>query len=71
LLIGRETLTVDELNLEVLDRFVIQPELPLECAIGHAAPLTQEGDHLIHDRDKVHLAPSFPFTVPMKDVTPS
>ena len=28
--------------------------LPLQGAIGRAAPLAQEGDHLIHHRDKVH-----------------
>jgi hypothetical protein len=26
----------------------------LQGAIGRAAPLAQEGDHLIHHRDKVH-----------------
>ena len=41
--------------LEVLERLVIELELPLERAIGHAAPLAQQGDYLIHDRDKVHI----------------
>ena len=60
LLIGRETLTVDEFNFEVFEGLVIELELPLECAIGHAAPLAQQRDHLIHHRDKVHPAPSLP-----------
>jgi hypothetical protein len=34
--------------------------LPLERAIGHPPPLAQEGDHLIHDRDKVHPVSSLP-----------
>ena len=33
---------------------LIELELELEGAIGQAAPLAQEGNHLIHDRDKVH-----------------
>jgi hypothetical protein len=65
LLIGRETLTVDEFNLEILDRFVIELELPLERAIGHAAPLAQEGEYLIHDRDKVHRVSSRSVVVPV------
>ena len=53
-LIGGETLTVDELLLEVRKGFVIELELPLERAIGYPPPLAQEGDHLIHHRHKVH-----------------
>ena len=39
LLIGRETLTGDEFNLEILKRLVIELELPLERTISQAAPL--------------------------------
>ena len=49
---------------EVVQRIVIELELPLEGAIGHAAPLAQQGDHLIHDRDKVHPVSSLLFAVP-------
>jgi hypothetical protein len=35
-------------------------ELPLEGTVGHPAPLAQEGDHLIHHRDKVHPVSSWP-----------
>ena len=44
---------------------VIQRELELQGAIGDAAPLAQEGDHLIHDRDKVHPVSSLPCAVPV------
>jgi hypothetical protein len=47
-------LAVDELVLEVVQRRVVQLELPLEGAIGQAAPLAQQRDHLIHDRDTIH-----------------
>ena len=43
--------------LEILQRCIIQLELPPERTIGQAAPLAQEGDHLIQDRDKVTLSP--------------
>ena len=39
---------------------VIELELPLEGPIGHAAPLAQQGNHLIHHRDKVHPLSSLP-----------
>ena len=48
MLVTRQVLGVDEFNLEVLDRLVIELELPLERAIGHTPPLAQQGDHLIH-----------------------
>ena len=33
---------------------VIELEVQLEGTIGQTATLTQEGDHLIQNRDKVH-----------------
>jgi hypothetical protein len=72
LLIGRETLTVDEFNLEIIEGRVIELELPLERAIGHAAPLAQQCNHLIHDRDKVHRVSSLPgVRLPYSCATPS
>ena len=53
-LIRCQALAVNEFLLQVLQGRIIQLELPLEGAIGQAAPLAQEGDHLIQDRDKVH-----------------
>ena len=50
----------EERVFQVVQRRLIELELPLERAIGHAAPLAQERDHLIHDRDKVHPGPSLP-----------
>ena len=47
-------------------------KLPLERAIRQADPLAQERDHLIQDRDKVHLASSLPGALPpCGDTTPS
>src|SRR6266849_5733622 len=60
LLVTRQVLGVDEFNLEVLERLVIELEVPLERAIGHTTSLTQERDHLIHHRDKVHPISSLP-----------
>jgi hypothetical protein len=54
LLIDRETLTVNEFNLEVVEGLVIELELSLEGPIGHTSPLAQKRNDLIHDRDKVH-----------------
>ena len=34
--------------------------MELEGAIGHAAPLAQEGDQLIYYRDEVHFVFSLP-----------
>ena len=45
---------------QILQRSIVQLELPLEGPIGQAAPLAQQCDHLIQDRDKVHPAPSLP-----------
>jgi hypothetical protein len=39
---------------------VVQRELDLEHAISDAAPLAQQGDRLIHYRDKVHPVSSLP-----------
>src|SRR5262252_9895920 len=47
-------LRVEEFVLQSRQLRVIQRELELESTISHAAPLAQEGDHLIHDRDEVH-----------------
>ena len=57
-LIGREPLAFDEFVGHIVQRLIIELELPLEGAIRQAAPLAQEGDHLIHDRDKVHRVSS-------------
>ena len=54
ILIRSKSLAVNQLFLQLLKRIVVQSELPLEGPIGHAAPLAQQGDHLIHHRDKVH-----------------
>ena len=56
-------LRVEEFVLQGRQLRVIQRELELEGAIGHAAPLAQEGDHLIHDRDEVHTVSSLPCAV--------
>ena len=58
-------LRVEEFVLQGSELRVIQRELELEGAIGHAAPLAQEGDHLIHDRDEVHTVSSLPCAVPV------
>ena len=64
ILIDGQPVPLDELNPEVLQCLGIEVELPLEGAIGHAAPLAQQGDHLIHDRDKVHPVSSLPGAQP-------
>jgi hypothetical protein len=51
---------IQEFLGEIVQRVVIQLKLPLEGPIRHAAPLAQERDHLIHDRDKVHPGPFLP-----------
>ena len=58
ILIHRQALAVDEFFLEIRQRRIVELKLPLERAIGQAAALAQEGDHLIHNRDKVHLVSS-------------
>ena len=45
---------IEEFIFEIVQGLVIELELPLEGAIGHTAPLAQQGDYLIQDRDKVH-----------------
>jgi hypothetical protein len=60
LLIRRQTLTVDKFNLEVLERLVIELEVPFEGAVGHTTALAQEGYRLIDHCDKVHVLPSLP-----------
>ena len=59
-LIDGEALALDEFVFQVVQGGVIELELPLERAIGQAAPLAQQGDHLIHHRDKVHPVSSLP-----------
>ena len=59
-LIHREALAEDELVLEVVQRRVVELELSLERAIGQATPLAQQGNRLIHHRDKVHPVSSLP-----------
>src|SRR5262249_35601315 len=54
-LIGGEPLALDQFNLQILQRRIIELKLPLERTIGHPPPLAQEDDHLVQDRDKVHL----------------
>jgi hypothetical protein len=46
---------IAQLAEEVAQGVRIQLELALQGAIGHPAPLAQQGNHLIHERDKVHL----------------
>ena len=42
---------------QVLQGLIVELKLPLERAIGQAAPLAQQRDHLIQDRDKAHPHP--------------
>jgi len=51
-------LALKALILEGFEMYLIQLEVKLEGPIRQAAPLAQEGNRLIHDRDKVHLVPS-------------
>jgi hypothetical protein len=51
---------IEEFVCEIVQSLVVELKLPLQRAIRHAAPLAQERDHLIHDRDKVHPGPSLP-----------
>ena len=53
-------LRVEEFVLQGSELLVIQGELDLQGPIGHASPLTQQGDRLLHDRDKVHHVSSLP-----------
>jgi hypothetical protein len=60
LFISREVLCVDEFGFEILQVGVIHAKLPLQCPVRRALPLAEEGNHLIENRVKVHLAPSCP-----------
>jgi hypothetical protein len=57
-LIDREALALDELVFECCQVGVIELKLQLEGTIRQATPLSQEGDRLIHHRDKVHRVSS-------------
>jgi hypothetical protein len=70
-LIDRQALALDEFVLHILQGRVVELELPLEGAVGHTAPLAQQRDHLIYDRDKVHPVASFPGTGPAYPCAPS
>jgi len=56
---------VEEFVFQGSQLHVVQRELELQGAIGHAAPLAHEGDHLIHDSDKVHTVSSLLCAVPV------
>jgi hypothetical protein len=56
-------LALDEFVLHILQGRVIELELPFEGAVGHPAPLAQQGDDLIHHRDKIHPVSSLPGTL--------
>jgi hypothetical protein len=45
---------IAQLAEEIRQGVRIQLKLSLQGAIGHTAPLAQEGNHLIHKRDKIH-----------------
>jgi hypothetical protein len=55
-----QALALDELVFERFQVRVIELKLQLEGTIRQAAPLAQEGDRLIHHRDKVHPVSSLP-----------
>ena len=59
-LIGREVLGLNEFLFQGFEGVVLQLELDLERPIRHALTLTEEGNHLIEDRVKVHARPSLP-----------
>src|SRR5262245_53982961 len=56
-LISRELLGLDEFLFEGFEGLLIQVELELQCPVGHALPLTEQGNHLIEDGVKVHRDP--------------
>jgi hypothetical protein len=64
-LIDYQALACDEFVLYILQRRVVELELPLEGAEGHAAPLAHQGDHLIQNRDKVNPVSSLPGARPL------
>jgi hypothetical protein len=45
---------IAQLGEEIGQGLGIELKLPLQGAIGHTAPLAQQCQRLIHDRDKVH-----------------
>jgi hypothetical protein len=57
-------LALDQFNLQILQRLVIELELPFEGPIGHAPPLAEQRDHLIHYCHKVHPVSSQSMVVP-------
>src|SRR5262249_26957964 len=59
-LIDGHALALKEFDLQILQRLIIELELPRERAIGDTAALAQQRDHLIHHDDKVHPALSLP-----------
>jgi hypothetical protein len=71
LLIDRQALARDEFVLHILQGRVVELELPLEGAVGHPAPLAQQGDHLVYHRDKVHPLSSLPGAGPVCPCIPS
>jgi hypothetical protein len=58
-------LALDEFVLHILQGRLVELELPLEGAVGHPAPLAQQRDHLIHDRDKIHRVSSRSVVMPV------
>jgi hypothetical protein len=48
-LIHGEALRFDELGLQVLEGLIIELELPLQGAIGHAASTVEHGQRLVHN----------------------
>jgi hypothetical protein len=56
---------IAQLSEEIGQGVRIQLELSLQGAIRHTAPLAQQGNHLIHERDKVHPVSSLLFAVPV------
>ena len=57
-LIDREPLALDEFVLQVFQMLVIELELALEGAIGHAPPALEHGNRLVEDLLKGHRPPS-------------
>jgi hypothetical protein len=57
-------LALDQFHLHIVQRLVIELELSLEQTVSHATALAQEGNDLIHDRDKVHPVSSLPGAEP-------
>jgi hypothetical protein len=53
-LVERVRVSIAQFGKEIGQGLCIKLKLPLKGAIGHAAALAQQGNHLIDDRDKVH-----------------